>query len=157
MSNSIELCLIRKCWHLLSGSSLGSIVFSEDNGEFAGLDYDNIDMFPLSPEMVINSPEVAICASSSMDVESCKYQWFKCVFYLCFTKSTMLQCIYHNIDYKTSCILSFFTASYLQSLQLSPISQGDASFLKQLFQSADESIRYSTPLKTIDDNQLNGM
>jgi len=53
-------------------------------------------------------------------------------------------------------VFCLFTASYLQSLQLSPISQGDASFLDGLNQSAD-CVRYSTPLETIDDNQLNGM
>jgi len=38
---------------------LGSLVFSEDSGEFAGLDWDNINMFPLTPE-VVNSPAAAI-------------------------------------------------------------------------------------------------
>jgi len=58
----------------VSGSLFGSLIFSEDNGGFAGLDCDNIDMFPLSPEMVINSPEVTISASPSIDVEPRKYQ-----------------------------------------------------------------------------------
>jgi len=62
-------------WYLFTGSLFGSLDLSVDS-EMMGLDWDHIDMFPLTP-VVVNSPATAaISATFPMDAEPRKCQWF---------------------------------------------------------------------------------